>query len=245
MAMLDFLTGRLYSGHRTYANVRLTTGEPPMNDAELQAAKEEMLRCQLQQRGIDDPRVLAAMARVPRERFVPAAEQDCVYADRALPIDCGQTISQPYMVALMTQALGLSGQELVLEIGTGSGYQTAILAELAREVISIERHAALTAQAQAALSERGCANITLLTGDGTLGWPPRAPYDRIIVTAAAATCPPPLFEQLAERGVLVIPIGGKGHQTLQAIHKEDGQPRPVVLSGCRFVPLKGSAGWPE
>ena len=216
-----------------------------MTDAELQAAKQDMLRRQLQQRGIDDPRVLAAMAKVPRERFVPAEVRDHAYADRALPIDCGQTISQPYIVALMTQALELSGQELVLEIGTGSGYQTAILAELAREVISIERHAELTAKASVALSELGYANITLLTGDGTLGWPPRAPYDRILVTAAAAVCPPPLWAQLAEGGILVIPLGGRDSQTLQVIRKEDGLPRTSSISGCRFVPLVGSEGWPE
>ena len=216
-----------------------------MAEADFQAAKQDMLRRQLQQRGIDDPRVLAAMAKVPRERFVPAEVRDHAYADRALPIDCGQTISQPYIVALMTQALELSGQELVLEIGTGSGYQTAILAELAREVVSIERHAELTAKARAALSELGYANITLLTGDGTLGWPPRAPYDRILVTAAAAICPPPLWAQLAEGGILVIPLGGRDSQTLQVMRKEDGLPRTSSISGCRFVPLVGSEGWPE
>jgi protein-L-isoaspartate(D-aspartate) O-methyltransferase len=141
--------------------------------------------------------------------------------------------------------LELSGKELVLEIGTGSGYQTAILAELAREVISIERHAALTDQAGAVLSALGHTNITLLTGDGTLGWPERAPYDRITVTAAAARCPPSLFDQLAEGGILVIPVGGRGHQTLQTIRKVDGMPRTASLSGCRFVPLVGSEGWPE
>ncbi len=145
----------------------------------------------------------------------------------------------------MTQVLDLSGRELVLEIGTGSGYQTAILAELAREVISIERHAALTAQAEAVLASLGYANVTLLIGDGTLGWPERAPYDRIIVTAAAAVCPPPLFAQLAEGGILVIPVGGKDHQTLQVIRKEGGHPQAANISGCRFVPLVGSAGWPD
>jgi protein-L-isoaspartate(D-aspartate) O-methyltransferase len=133
----------------------------------------------------------------------------------------------------------------VLEVGTGSGYQTAILAELVHEVISIERHAALSAQAGAVLSELGYGNVTLLAGDGTLGWPPRAPYDRIIVAAAAAVCPPPLFSQLVEGGILVIPLGQSGHQTLQRIRKVQGLPRSTALSGCRFVPLLGSAGWPE
>jgi protein-L-isoaspartate(D-aspartate) O-methyltransferase len=215
-----------------------------MTDAEFQAAREDMLGRQLQQRGIDDPRVLAAMARVPRDRFVPAEVRDYAYADRALPIDCGQTISQPYIVGLMTQALELSGTELVLEVGAGSGYQTAILAELAREVISIERHADLAAQARVLLSELGYGNVVLLTGDGTLGWPDRAPYDRILVTAAAASCPPPLFTQLAEGGILIIPLGGREHQTLQVIRKQDGRPHTTSISGCRFVPLVGKEGWP-
>jgi len=217
----------------------------PMSDAAFQAAKQEMLGRQLQQRDITDPRVLAAMAKIPRERFIPAECRHQAYADRALPIDCGQTISQPFMVALMTQVLELSGQELVLEIGTGSGYQTAILAELAREVISIERHAALTRQAGTVLEALGYTNVTLLTGDGTLGWPERAPYDRMMVSATAAQCPPPLFDQLAEGGILVIPLGSKEYQTLQAIRKEGGVPQAANISGCRFVPLVGSAGWPE
>lgn len=216
-----------------------------MSDAAFQAAKQDMLQRQLQQRDIIDPRVLAAMARIPRERFLPAECHDEAYADRALPIDCGQTISQPFMVALMTQVLELSGNESVLEIGTGSGYQTAILAELAREVVSIERHAALTQQAAAVLAALGYTNVALLTGDGTLGWSERAPYDRIMVTATAAQCPPPLFAQLAEGGILVIPLGSKEYQTLQAIRKVDGAPRAANISGCRFVPLVGSAGWPE
>jgi protein-L-isoaspartate(D-aspartate) O-methyltransferase len=216
-----------------------------MTEADVQIAKQDMLRRQLQQRAIDDPRVLAAMANLPRERFLPADVREHAYADRALPIDCGQTISQPFIVALMTQALELSGRELVLEIGTGSGYQTAILAELAREVVSIERHAPLSESARATLSELGYANIILLTGDGSLGWPPRAPYDRILVTAAAAICPPPLWAQLAEGGTLIIPLGGRDSQTLQVIRKEDGSPRTSSISGCRFVPLVGSEGWPE
>lgn len=216
-----------------------------MAHADLETARQDMLRRQLQQRGIHDPRVLAAMAKVPREFFVPAEVGQLAYADRALPIDCGQTISQPYIVALMTEALALSGQQSVLEIGTGSGYQTAILGELAREVVSIERHAELTAQAQAVLSSLGYANVTLLTADGTLGWPERAPYDRILVTAAAATCPPSLWDQLVEGGALVIPVGGRDSQTVQLMRKEGGLPRTSSLSGCRFVPLVGSEGWPE
>ncbi len=213
--------------------------------ANLEAAKEEMLRKQLQRRGIHDPAVLAAMARVPRERFLSPESRNEAYADRALAIDCGQTISQPYIVGLMTQALELSGTEKVLEIGTGSGYQTAILAELAREVVSMERHAALSQQAGQVLSELGHANLTLLSGDGTLGCPEHAPFDRIIVTAAAAECPPALFRHLEEGGILVIPLGGRDYQTLQAIRKAGGRPQPTNLSACRFVPLVGACGWPE
>jgi protein-L-isoaspartate(D-aspartate) O-methyltransferase len=214
-----------------------------MTDADLQAAKDEMLRSQLRQRGIHDQRVLEAMGTVPRERFVPADLRANAYGDRALPIDCSQTISQPYIVALMTEALELSGDELVLEVGTGSGYQTAILARLAHEVVSIERHAALTLQAEAALAELGCSNVTLLTGDGTLGWPPRAPYDCIMVTAAAAECPPPLLAQLAEGGRMVIPLGDRESQVLQLMRKQSGRLRITDLSSCRFVPLIGEQGW--
>ena len=207
--------------------------------------RQQMLHSQLQRRGIRDQAVLAAMGRVPRECFVPARMVHQAYADRALPIDCDQTISQPYIVALMTQALECSGKETVLEIGTGSGYQTAILAEVAHEVISIERHAALSKQAGAVLAKLGYQNVTLVVADGTLGWRGRAPYDRIIVTAAAAECPPALFEQLKEGGILAIPVGGQDCQTLQAIRKEGARPQRSNLSPCRFVPLVGAQGWPE
>jgi protein-L-isoaspartate(D-aspartate) O-methyltransferase len=204
-----------------------------------------MLRKQLRARGIVDESVLAAMARVPRERFVSPETVSQAYADRALAIGCGQTISQPYIVGLMSQALACSGGEQVLEIGTGSGYQTAILAEIAGEVISIERHAELSKQAAARLAELGYRNVTLGVGDGTTGWPDRAPHDRIMVTAAAAQCPPALFDQLREGGILVIPLGGHEYQALQAIRKVAGRPEAVNLSACRFVPLVGAQGWPE
>ncbi len=216
-----------------------------MTASQFDDERQQMVYSQLRRRGIRDEAVLAAMGRVPRERFVPARMAHQAYADRALPIDCDQTISQPYIVALMTQALECSGKERVLEIGTGSGYQTAILAEVAQEVISMERHAPLSKQAGAVLAELGCQNVTLVVGDGTLGWPGRAPYDRIIVTAAAAQCPPALFEQLEEGGVLVIPLGGQDCQTLHAIRKQKGKPHPSNLSPCRFVPLVGAQGWPE
>lgn len=216
-----------------------------MSDAGFEDARQQMLRDQLERRGIRDPQVLAAMGRVPRERFVAQRMASLVYADRALPIDCGQTISQPYIVALMTQALECSADQTVLEIGTGSGYQTAVLAELVREVISIERYRELSKQAAAVLTELGCRNVTLAVGDGTLGWPGRAPYDRIIVTAGAAQCPPALFDQLVERGILVIPMGGQEYQHLKTIRKIKGAPQTQTLSPCRFVPLVGATGWPE
>jgi len=205
----------------------------------------EMVRRQLRARGITDRRVLAAMARVPRERFVLPEMRHLAYADRALTIDCGQTISQPYIVALMTQALELEGDEKVLEVGTGSGYQTAVLAELAREVVSIERHKWLSEKAGRVLAGLVYENIKLLVGDGSLGAPAEAPFDRIMVTAMASRCPPALFEQLREGGVLVMPIGGTDYQTLQAIRKVEGAPQTEVLSACRFVPLVGAQGWPE
>ncbi len=195
---------------------------------------------QLTDRGIRDPRVLSAMARVPRERFVPEGVRHLAYADRALPIACDQTISQPYIVALMSEALNLSGNERVLEIGTGSGYQTAILAELAGSVVSIERHAPLSGEAGCVLDEMGYTNVRLIVGDGTQGWPEEAPYDRILVAAAAAHVPPALEKQLAEGGILVIPVGAADGQMLAAYHKRGGRLQTEPLSGCRFVPLVGA-----
>ena len=211
---------------------------------DLEQARQTMLDEHLRDRGVRDPRVLAAMARVPRQRFVGIELRNVAYSDRALRIDCGQTISQPYIVALMTQALALTGNERVLEIGTGSGYQAAILAKLAREVVSIERHEELSRQAGKLLEELGYRNVTLVVGDGTLGWPAGATFDRILVTAAAAVVPPALFEQLAEGGILVIPLGPMDRQVLQAIRKVSGAAVAVDLSGCRFVPLIGVQGWP-
>jgi len=214
-------------------------------DADLESEKQAMLRFHLGGRGIRDNRVLAAMAKVPRERFIGSGLRRDAYADHPLPIDCGQTISQPYIVALMTEAAELAGDERVLEVGTGSGYQTAILAELAKEVTSIERHAALSRGAGAVLADLGYTNTTLVVGDGTLGWPASAPYDRILVTAAAARVPPALFDQLAEGGILVIPTGGLETQWLEAVRKVDGQPQRRGLCGCRFVPLVGAQAWPK
>lgn len=208
-----------------------------MDAASAELAKRTMLRDHLRRRGIHDRRVLEAIQRVPREKFVPAESIDDAYADRALAIDCGQTISQPYMVALMTEALALAGGERVLEIGTGSGYQAAILAELAERVVTVERHAELSQQARRRLADLGYRNLRFVQGDGSQGFAEEAPYDRIIVTAAAPVCPPPLFEQLADAGVLVIPVGVGDEQMLERWTKQAGKLARESLGGCRFVPL--------
>ncbi|CAN5916952.1 protein-L-isoaspartate(D-aspartate) O-methyltransferase [soil metagenome] len=200
---------------------------------------------QLRNRGITDDKVLEAMQRVPRARFLPPEERELADQDRALPIGCQQTISQPYIVALMTQELELTGFERVLEIGTGSGYQTAILAELAEEVETVERHPTLSLRARALLDGLGYTNIHYHISDGTLGWPESAPFDRILVTAAAPALPPSLFEQLAEAGRLVAPLGPEHDQHLYLIGKRQGQPTCQALIPCRFVPLIGEEGWTE
>jgi protein-L-isoaspartate(D-aspartate) O-methyltransferase len=202
-----------------------------------------MVHLQLEQRGIRDPRVLEAMARVPRHRFVDTALRSRAYDDHALPIGAGQTISQPYMVALMTEALKLAGDEKILEIGTGSGYQTAVLAEFTPRLFSIERNAELARAAAARLTELGYSNVILKTGDGSLGWPEHAPFDRIVVTAGAPDLPPPLFDQLAEGGLLVIPIGDRESQQLEVVTKDRGRALSRRLIECAFVPLLGKEGW--
>ena len=196
-----------------------------------------MVEHQLRARGIRDERVLDAMRRVPRELFLPESLAHEAYQDCALPIECSQTISQPIIVAMMTEALELKGDEHVLEIGAGSGYQTAILTELAAEVFSIERHADLARAAAARLTGRGRENWHLKVADGSEGWPDEAPFDRIMITAAAREIPPVLWEQLAEGGILVGPFGPPSEQTLFAIRKRAGHADKRVLTACRFVPL--------
>jgi protein-L-isoaspartate(D-aspartate) O-methyltransferase len=212
----------------------------PSHAIDFAAHRAAMVRHQLRARGIQDDRVLSVMGRVSREAFVPESLTGEAYFDCALPIDCEQTISQPIIVAMMTEALQLSGSERVLEIGTGSGYQTAILAELAAIVFSIERHADLARAAQSRLTRLSYLNVAIRTGDGSLGWPEEAPFDRIIVTAAAHECPPALWDQLAEGGILVGPFGPESEQLLCAMHKLDGERQLRVLTGCRFVPLVAS-----
>jgi protein-L-isoaspartate(D-aspartate) O-methyltransferase len=210
----------------------------------LAIARERMVADQLRARGITDPRVLTAMGRVPRHRFVEEALAGRAYGDYPLPIGEKQTISQPYMVALMTQALELGGGERVLEVGTGSGYQTAILAELAGKVYSVERIRALADRARAILEELGYYNVLIRVGDGTLGWREEAPFDAVLVTAAAPEVPAPLVEQLKPGGRLVIPVGGTTAQVLKSLVKDaDGTVRESELVGCVFVKLVGEQGW--
>jgi len=199
---------------------------------------------QLERRGIRDARVLDAMRRVPREAFVAPADQLRAYADQALPIAAGQTISQPYMVATMTEALALAGSERVLEIGTGSGYQTAILAELARQVISIERHPVLAEQARERLAALGYRNVDVLVGDGSVGYAAGAAYDAILVAAGAPRVPDALKTQLADGGRLAIPIGPQGHQELTIVRRVGDGFLETRREGCVFVPLVGEEGWP-
>ena len=210
-----------------------------------ESARSQMLVNKLKKRGILDARVLAAMNRVPREIFVSAALQDTAYADHALPIEQGQTISQPYIVGLMTQALKLQGTEKVLEIGTGSGYQAAVLCELAQRVITIERHLELAELAAIRLAQLHYQNVLVVCQDGTLGWPDEAPYQRIIVTATGDHVPPALMDQLEEGGLLVMPVGGEDEQLLKVFRKHKGRLQEHNLCGVRFVKLIGEQGWPD
>ena len=204
-----------------------------------------MVEEQLRRRDILDQRVLEAMAKIPRHQFVSADYQSWAYDDRPLSIGEGQTISQPYMVALMTESLRLKGPERILEIGTGSGYQTAILAELSRTIFTVERIEALTRKARQILHELGYANIFFFTGDGTRGWPEKAPFDGIIVTAGAPEIPDTLKYQLAEGGRLVIPVGPRYSQTLYKVTRKGEQFIQEESTGCVFVPLVGDFGWEE
>ena len=216
---------------------------PGSTPDEFVAARREMVEAQIRKRGVTSPRVLDAMLSVPRHEFVPAEFRGEAYADKPLPIGEGQTISQPYMVAAMTAALELSGSERVLEIGTGSGYQAAVLSLLAREVISVESHPTLALDAQERLTDLGYANVHVHNGDGSSGFPEGAPYDAILVTAAAPEIPPVLGEQLREGGRLVIPVGSQGSQQLVQARKENGELKSHVLFDCQFVPLLGRYGW--
>jgi protein-L-isoaspartate(D-aspartate) O-methyltransferase len=202
-----------------------------------------MVEEQVSRRGIADRRVIDAMRRVPRHLFVEEALRERAYGDHPLPIGEHQTISQPYIVAMMTSLLALTGTEKVLEIGTGSGYQTAVLAELARRVCSIERLPALGTRARAVLEGLGYTNVWVRLGNGTLGWPDEAPFDRILVAAGGPAIPPPLFDQLAEGGRMVLPIGDAESQTLTVVERLGGAMRTTPRGECMFVPLVGKYAW--
>ncbi len=193
--------------------------------------------------GIRDQRVLEVMSQVPRHRFVDPALWPQAYSDYPLPIGGGQTISQPYMVALMTESLKLNGGEKILEIGTGSGYQTAILAEFSSRVFSVEREPLLAQRAREILSELGYENVAIRVGDGSKGWSQFSPFDRILVTASAPGIPHSLIEQLSDDGLMVIPVGERDHQVLKVLEKRDEKAIVDDVCSCAFVPLIGEEGW--
>jgi len=207
------------------------------------AARERMVAEQVAGRGVADGRVLDAMRRVPRHRFVEEALRERAYGDYPLPIGEGQTISQPFMVGRMTELLRLTGREKVLEIGTGSGYQAAVLSLCAARVCTVERLPRIAARARQLLEELGYANVWVRTANGTFGWPDEAPFDRILVAAGGPVVPPPLFEQLIEGGLMIMPVGGADGQKLQLIEKVRGEMRITEDSGCVFVPLIGKHAW--
>ena len=205
--------------------------------------RERMVEDQLVARGVTDPRVLAAMRRVPRHLFVDEAFRDRAYGDHPLPIGDGQTISQPFIVGKMTELLRLAGAEKVLEVGTGSGYQAAVLGELAGRVCTIERIPRLVQRAREILDALGYTNIWVRVANGTLGWPDEAPFDRILVAAGGPAVPPPLFAQLTEGGRMVMPVGDATTQKLFVIDKRDGEMVVTEEAGCVFVKLVGKYAW--
>ncbi|MBA3561119.1 MAG: protein-L-isoaspartate(D-aspartate) O-methyltransferase [Actinobacteria bacterium] len=215
----------------------------PLTSSDATEARAQMVEHQLRRRGSFDERVLEAMARVPRDRFLPEELRHLAYEDGALPIGSGQTISQPFIVATICQLLELSGDERVLDVGTGSGYQAAVLAELAAEVVTIERVPELAERARSALVQAGYADVEVLVGDGSLGVPARAPFDRIAVAAAAPVVPPALYDQLVEGGRVVVPRGGRWGQQLVLVERTKKGPLERASLPCRFVPLVGAEGF--
>ncbi len=214
-------------------------------EEEYRRLRMRMVEEQLQERDIRDPRVLEAMARVPRHLFVPPEYHERAYGDGPLPIGEGQTISQPYIVAIMTQMLGLRGDEKVLEIGTGSGYQAAVLAFMAREVHTVERYPFLAERAAHILDALHLRNVFVHVGDGSSGWPEDAPYQAIIVTAAAPRVPQPLLDQLSDGSRLVLPVGGYGGQSLEIWERHGPNFTHEAVVPVAFVPLRGKYGWEE
>lgn len=216
-----------------------------MNATLFESERHGMIEQQLRRRGIADPRVLDAMLRVPRHEFVPPAHLGAAYDDRPLPIGDAETISQPYMVAIMTQAAHVAPGDRVLEVGTGAGYQAAILAELGAKVYTVERNFRLAQEARLRLARLGYTGVEVIWGDGTEGHPAAAPYQAIIVTAASPQVPEMLLDQLAEGGRLLIPVGDLQRQDLRLILKREGEMITRLLDPCQFVPLVGRYGWPE
>jgi protein-L-isoaspartate(D-aspartate) O-methyltransferase len=200
---------------------------------------------QVRAHGISDPRVLDALSQIPRQRFLPPEARAYANADRAVPIGFDQTISQPFIVAVMTLELALTGVERVLEIGTGSGYQSAVLSLLAAEVFTVERHATLSLRARGILDGLGLTNIRYRIGDGTLGWAEEAPFDRVLITACAPAVPPGLFAQVVEGGLVIAPLGTEDEQHLTVVRKQGGLPATRQLIPCRFVKLIGADGWDD
>ena len=205
--------------------------------------RERMVDEQVIARGVTDPRVIEAMRRLPRHVFVDEALRDRAYGDHPLPIGEGQTISQPFIVGHMSELLRLSGREKVLEVGTGCGYQAAVLAELAGRVCTMERIPRLASRARETLEALGFRNVWVRAGNGTLGWPDQGPFDRILVAAGGPAVPPPLFEQLADGGRMVIPVGDVANQTLQVVEKVQGTMRVTADAECVFVKLVGKYAW--
>jgi len=217
--------------------------QPSVDPEHLAAQRARMVERQLRERGIRDERVLAAMGKVPRENFVAPEFAREAYADGPLPIGAGQTVSQPYMVAAMVEALDVQLTDRVLEVGTGTGYEAAVLGELAAEVWTVERHAELADKARAIMAELGYRNVHVICGDGSLGLPEQAPFDKILVAAGAPHAPPSLIAQLAEGGRLAVPVGNRVEQQLQVVRKIGGEIMTTSHVLCCFVPLVGAEGW--
>jgi protein-L-isoaspartate(D-aspartate) O-methyltransferase len=224
---------------------RLRVADPAANDDPYAQLRMEMVETQIRKRGIQDPRVLHALASIPRHEFVPEQFKPLAYTDEPLGIGEGQTISQPYIVAAMTAALGLQGTEKVLDVGTGCGYQAAMLSVLCKEVFSIEYRPQLARAAADRLQHLGFANVHVHTGDGTLGLKEFAPYDAILVAAAAPKIPEPLRDQLADGGRLIVPVGAEDHQHLVLVTRRGNEYTTERREGCRFVPLLGRHGWQD